>query len=173
MPRIVDIRGNVLRLAETGVIDGFVHGCNCMHAMGSGIAGEAARRYPEIPEADREQTVRGDETKLGSFSFVTVPSLEDPGLTFEVFNGYTQRAPSYDSSDVFAYDKLPELCQAISESVAECENYTLGIPRIGAGLAGGDWNRIRKIIEDTFEQHGPDDLTLVFIEWDGTMLPPR
>lgn len=41
------IRGNLLALARSGRFDVIVHGCNCRHAMGAGIAKQIKDSFPE------------------------------------------------------------------------------------------------------------------------------
>jgi O-acetyl-ADP-ribose deacetylase (regulator of RNase III) len=40
---------------------------------------------------------------------------------------------------------------------------TIGLPMIGAGLAGGDWNRIKKIIEEEL-----DAMDVWIVKYDGS-----
>lgn len=167
---ITEVKGNLISMAKNGEVDGLAHGCNCFHAMGSGIAGQLAREFPEIPEVDATTTEYGDLTKIGKFSSLTVQSTINSAedYIFDVYNCYTQKAPSYDGSDVFAYDEFPVLLQRLHEF---CEHivvsdlvdapYRLGFPQIGAGLAGGDWNRIRQMIVDEFETSSMVNAVLV------------
>ena len=46
------IRGNLLALARSGRFDVIVHGCNCRHAMGAGIAKQIKDSFPEAWAAD-------------------------------------------------------------------------------------------------------------------------
>ena len=64
-------KGNLLDAAVRGDVPIVMHGANCFHTFGSGIAGEAARRFPEIPEADRT-TGHGNPMKLGDYSLAKV-----------------------------------------------------------------------------------------------------
>jgi hypothetical protein len=41
--------------------------------------------------------------------------------------------------------------------------YTLVAPKIGAGLAGGDWKIIKEILEGVFFDY---DLTVYYLEYD-------
>lgn len=174
---IKEIKGNLIGLCETGKLYGMAHGCNCLHAMGSGIAGQLARRYPIVPLVDREDTVYGDTTKLGTYTtaVVAAENEEEGILLFDVFNLYTQAAPSYDGSDVFEYEKFAQACNTLrteleGELVNEDIIYKLGFPQIGAGLAGGDWPTIRDTIIAAFATSNIIDVYLV--EWDGSDLPP-
>lgn len=175
---IKEIKGNLIGLSETGFLHGMAHGCNCLHAMGSGIAGQLARRYPEVPQVDIDRTVRGDRSKLGTYTDVCVQSVVEYPVWFNVFNMYTQYAPSYDGSDVFEYEKFAEGCIVLRNELEldwqlddyDHETYKLGFPKIGAGLAGGDWPSIRDAIIAAFATSNLIDLYLV--EWDGSDLPP-
>ena len=87
---ISEVKGDVISMAETGIIDGLAHGCNCLHAMGSGIAGQLARRYPEVPLIDQQETAFRDFSKIGSFTVAECNSVVDEDKWFAVFNCYTQ-----------------------------------------------------------------------------------
>lgn len=168
---IKEIKGNIIHLGETGQLDGWVHGCNCYHAMGSGIAGQVARRYPAVPEADRVGSAYGDPYKIGTYTKAHCTSIVDPAITFTVFNAYTQIAPSYNGEDVFQYNGLhtvlTDFVGRLDLNRTEPTPYRLGIPKIGAGLAGGDWERIQHIIHNTL---GRSNIDVYIIEWDGTTL---
>lgn len=179
---IKEIKGNLIGLCETGVLDGMVHGCNCLHAMGSGIAGQLARRYPIVPEIDARNSKAGDFSKLGTFTDVCVESVAAPDVYFNVFNLYTQRAPTYSGEDVFDYDSFPQGLERIKADLlmygyGDLDGeyygdtpYKLGFPKIGAGLAGGDWTRIEAMIRAAFTHNL--DLEIYLVEWDGSDLPP-
>ena len=174
---IKEIKGNLIGLCETGELHGMAHGCNCMHAMGSGIAGQLARRYPAVPLTDIEKTVRGDRSKLGTYTDMCQQSAVNEYVFFNVFNMYTQYAPSYDGSDVFEYEKFAEACVVLRNElemdwqldVYDDQPYKLGFPQIGAGLAGGDWPSIRDSIIAAFATSNLIDVYLV--EFDGSDLP--
>lgn len=154
-------------MCEEGILQSMVHGCNCMHAMGSGIAGQLARRYPIVPAKDIDQSEYGDMSKIGTFSTAAVKSITNPDVYFCVFNAYTQKNPAYNGEDVFEYDAFPDILEEIKDILRESgqateENpYTIGFPQIGAGLAGGDWPRIKQMIVDAFESNPNFIVTLV------------
>lgn len=142
------IHGDLLDLAELGQFDVIVHGCNCFHAMRSGIARQIALRYPNVEQADYD-TERGDKGKLGSYSYATVKGKT--GADFIVVNAYTQYKWS-GSKDVFEYKAFDEflnrLCgmlYAIHERKEGVIN--AGFPEIGCGLAKGNKKKIYSSIE--------------------------
>lgn len=127
------VRGNLLDLFERGEFDTIVHGCNCFNSMGGGIAAQIAQRYPLAEEADKK-TVSGDISKLGHIHMVET----DYGW---VINGYTQYNPGAD----VCYDAIDQVFKRVAH-LAKREKLVVGYPAIGAGIAGGDWERISKII---------------------------
>jgi O-acetyl-ADP-ribose deacetylase (regulator of RNase III) len=152
------IKGDLIKLAEQGEFDIIVHGCNCFHAMGGGLAKQLADRYPIVEEADK-QTEFGDRNKLGTGRLVSVKS-KTSDIWFSVFNVYTQYYWSH-KKDVFEYDAFQKFLDYQTESIIRSEQLTkefnlsklrIGFPQIGAGLAGGDWNRISKMIEKFSEE---------------------
>ena len=80
------IKGDLIQLALNGEFDVIVHGCNCFHAMGAGIARAIAAEFPDALEADK-QTDLGSRSKLGTISSVQITR----GTTeFVLVNAYTQ-----------------------------------------------------------------------------------
>lgn len=142
------VHGDLIKLAERGEFDVIIHGCNCFHAMGGGIAKQLADRYPEVAEADR-RTEYGDPNKLGSSSHCMVNTGE---RQFIVENVYTQYSWS-NGKDVFDYYAFQKFLDDTVKYFEfgwmgfKDEKAKLGFPQIGAGLAGGDWERISKMIE--------------------------
>ena len=137
------IEGDLLKLAEDGVFDVIVHGCNCFCTMGAGIAAFIKERFPEAFEADLA-TENGSRKKLGTISNA---NIKRDGLNLTVVNAYTQFRPS--GGGVLAdYDAIRSTFERIADGYADKR---IGYPMIGAGLAGGDWTVIEKIIDEELE----------------------
>jgi O-acetyl-ADP-ribose deacetylase (regulator of RNase III) len=142
------IHGNLITLAEQGEFDIIIHGANCFHCMGGGIAKQLADKYPEVARADK-QTQYGDRNKLGTSTTCIVNTRE---RQFIVENVYTQYYWSQ-GKDVFEYDSFQKFLDETKKYFEfgwmgfNDEKAKLGFPQIGAGLAGGDWSRISKMIE--------------------------
>jgi O-acetyl-ADP-ribose deacetylase (regulator of RNase III) len=148
------IRGDLLRLALDGRFDVIAHGCNCMCQMGKGIAKSIRQEFPEAYAADR-QTTPGDRAKLGT---ITTAQIERGDAKIVVVNAYTQfdyRPPGPNVD----YDAIRAAMRQVKRHFA---GRRIGYPKIGAGLAGGDWQRIAPIID---EELADEDHTLV--EFDG------
>ncbi len=137
---VIEYKGNLLD-TDCNVI---IHCCNCFNRMGSGIAKAISDRWPEVRAAD-DQTVAGDKDKLGTFTFAEVDGRI-------VFNLYGQYRYGTDSRKV----EYPALKQGLSLIKEHLEDnggfafYKVGTYPLGCGLAGGDWEIVRPIIEEVF-----------------------
>ena len=134
----------------------FTHGCNCHAAMGSGIAPQIAAAFPQVEEQDRlfhNLMSRRNEgiNMLGESRPVSL------SRNVTVFNSYTQFYPGKD----FRPHALFKAFKAINTMIA---GHTLIIPRIGAGVAGGDWEEISKLIDKA-----TPDVKITVIDWDGSL----
>ncbi len=142
--------GNLIALALAGRFDVIGHGCNCMCSMGAGIAKSIRRQFPAAYQADLT-TKRGDRAKLGTCTHVTI---EHEQRSLIIVNAYTQ----FDwrgTGDRLDYDALR---RAMTWMATSFTGKRFGLPRIGAGLAGGDWPRIETILTEVFAK---EDLTIV------------
>lgn len=147
------ISGDLIQLGKAGVFDVIIQGCNCQNRMGKGIALQIKQEFPEAYQADRS-TTRGDRSKLGRYTYAVTAS----GLT--VVNAYTQYDywRKGDPPTVHVdYRAIDRAFQAIKRQWGG-EGKKFGIPKIGAGLAGGDWSVISAVIDNVMAD---EDITLV------------
>jgi O-acetyl-ADP-ribose deacetylase (regulator of RNase III) len=148
------VQGDLLHLAMEGAFDVIIHGCNCQCQMGKGIALTIKRQFPEAYAADLA-TEKGDRRKLGTFSAADV---ERDGQSFMIVNAYTQFHWRGDGVKA-DYDAI----RSVMRSIAACfPGRRIGYPKIGAGLAGGDWSIISGIIDEELA-----DLDHTYIEFAG------
>ena len=147
------VQGDLIEMALKGNFDVIVHGCNCFNTMGLGIARQIAVKCPEATIIDN-YTKRGDKGKLGHF---TAAEIERGKIKFIVVNAYTQYGCNINKVNV-DYDAIKSCFELIKERYS---GKRIGIPKIGAGLARGDFNIISKIIE---EEMVGEDITLVLFE---------
>ena len=157
------IKGNLIDLAFEGHFDIIIQGCNCQCRMKSGIAKEIARRIPKAEEIDNE-TVRGDRSKLGGYSSSITEWEDGFGDSFVTINGYTQFYWGTDSRKV-DYEAVRSVFRNVRNDYLSGYGASLKVayPKIGCGLAGGDWEIISKIIDEELE--GFDH---TYVEFDGT-----
>jgi O-acetyl-ADP-ribose deacetylase (regulator of RNase III) len=157
------IEGNLIVLAKQGHFDVITHGCNCFCTMGAGIAVDMrlnfdCDKFPmEAPE------YKGDMNKLGTIDYqVKNLILDKPikignlnllapdfgGFPLVVVNSYTQYRYGSNHPDGMRkpvdYDAITLCFKKINHIF---KGKSLGLPKIGCGLAGGDWNIVRQIIE--------------------------
>jgi O-acetyl-ADP-ribose deacetylase (regulator of RNase III) len=134
-------KGDLLKLAQEGRFDLIAHGCNCMCEMGAGIAKGIRAQFPVAFEAD-QVTAKGDRAKLGTCTFASCPTTS--GGRVIVVNAYTQY--DYRGAGVKVdYDAVRGCMKWIAQQHRDAR---IGLPEIGAGLAGGDWDRIAGIIDE-------------------------
>lgn len=150
MSKLKETRGDLIEMALAGEFDLIAHGCNCMCAMGAGIAKTIRKTFPSAYEADLK-TPKADRSKLGTCSYASV--LTEYGELI-VVNAYTQ----YDwrGSGVKADYEAIRKCMAWAKN--HYSGKKIGLPLIGAGLAGGNWEVIQRIIVK--ELHD-EDVTVV------------
>jgi O-acetyl-ADP-ribose deacetylase (regulator of RNase III) len=133
------VTGNLLDLAANGHFDVLIHGCNCQCTMGAGIAKQIKQRFPAAFEADL-RTSAGAQ-KLGTISFATVTAQSH---SFTIVNGYTQVHWRGNGVKV-DYEAVRSVMRRVK---SQFPGSRIGYPRLGAGLAGGDWQRIAHIIAE-------------------------
>lgn len=126
------VKGDLVEFAKKGTVDVLVHGCNCKHAMGSGIAKTIADAFPEMHKADL-CTTYGSPAKLGTFSKAEVEISEQ--VRFTGVNLYTQYTIGAD----FIPSILPYALIRLNEHFS---GRTLWFPMIGCGIGGGDWQEV-------------------------------
>lgn len=144
------INGDLIELAIAGEFDVIVHGCNCHHIMGAGIAAKIKQTFPQAYLADLA-TPKGSKEKLGTISCVTIPLIVSD-LT--IVNAYTQF--NYGRQGKFIDHQAIASCFRIIKK--EFTGKKIAYPRIGAGLGGGNWQAIADTIERELEE---EDHTLV------------
>lgn len=146
-----EVDGDLIDLALKGKFDVITHGCNCFCNMGAGIAVPMKNTFG----CDRfDMEYYHSIEKLGCIDYQTFVLGEkatwnlldadnkrgEPELT--VVNSYTQY--KYGRGVNIDYEALT-LCMRKINGVFKGKH--IGLPKIGAGLAGGNWYIIRDIIK--------------------------
>lgn len=113
------------------------HGCNIRGGYGSGVAGIMARLYPEarIAYFRKFQSVGWN---LGDVQFV---EIHPDRIIANMATQDTYGGPGVHVS----YDEIFD-CFVTLFDYAVSNSMDVAIPKIGSGLAGGDWGKIEKII---------------------------
>jgi O-acetyl-ADP-ribose deacetylase (regulator of RNase III) len=138
---IQEVNANLLEFPN---IEGFIHSCNCYHTMGSGIAAQIKKKYPELYEADTKSGQRGDARRLGTFSFA---KLSDGKVGYNLYSQH-----GFGRNGRFTlYDAMVNGLEKIEEDALERGLKSIGVPKnIGCVLGGGSWTIVRAILEDVF-----------------------
>lgn len=123
---------------ETGII---MHGCNCNPSLND--SGVAARLWAQYPQAlDGAKLFTNSHHMRGLGSFCVVRGVTN-GKSVKVINAFTQ----YYGGPNFL---LPAFEQIIKDLNTKFAGETIKLPRIGAGIGGGNWADI----EDVLLTHG-------------------
>jgi len=146
------IEGDLLEMDKQ--FDLIVHGCNCFQTMGSGIAKSIREKYPEAWEIDRDCKLTPKQ-RLGTIKYTTIQN--EPIIV----DAYTQFRYGSDKMNA-DYNAIRSCMKAIKK---EFSGQKIGLPQIGAGLAGGDWDIIENIIE---EELANEDVTVVIYKPNNT-----
>lgn len=150
---IKTIKGDLVKIArETNLFDVYIHGCNCQSIMGRGIAKQIAETFPDVYKIDRFSKLKANQ-KLGRFTSTTFRNMKYHRIHF--INAYTQL--TIGSGCQVDYVAIKDSLEAIRTMFGGCQQ-RFAMPKIGAGLGGGDWNRIKAIIEDVFKH---EDVTVI------------
>jgi O-acetyl-ADP-ribose deacetylase (regulator of RNase III) len=139
--RIVYHKGDVVNAALSGEYDIFMHGCNCMSIMGAGVALQVRSRIPALYKADQDYHIDHPE-RLGLCSSVIVNDVMMFNLYTQFATGRTTRHLNYGalvSSLTYAIDNY-SMENRLEGKVMIC------LPKIGCGLAGGDWEIVEEIL---------------------------
>jgi O-acetyl-ADP-ribose deacetylase (regulator of RNase III) len=149
-----EVHGDLITMALDGEFDIIIQGCNCFNTFGRGLAKDIKERLPKAYAADC-RTKKGDMNKLGNYSscVIDTESRDD----FMVLNCYTQYMYSNTEPQI-DYEALTLCLRKINH---EFSGHSIGVPLIGAGLAGGDWNIIKPIIERELKDM---DVTIVYFK---------
>ncbi len=141
------LKGDLIHFAKQGCFDLIIHGQNCKHGWKKGIAHTIGLHFPQAKKSDLE-TLYGDKKKLGSYSYANITL--DSGKNLIVVNAYTQF--NYGQGNHLNIKALESCFFKIKN---DFPNLHYAYPKIGAGLAGGNWNQINTVIESIFhdQQH--------------------
>ena len=138
-----EVEGDLIALAKEGKFDVITHGCNCMCTMGAGIAPQMAKAFGVDQYSLESSAHVGDMNKLGQIEWY----VEREGPIPFVVNSYTQYnyGRNHADGDATPFDYVAfTLCMRKMNHIFKGKH--IGMPKIGAGLAGGDWELIQQII---------------------------
>ena len=153
------MKGDLIKLAKEGKFDLIVHGCNCFCKMGAGIALGIKNEFPEAYDADLE-TYPGDKNKLGDYTSAEIDLLSCKFTIVNAYTQYTYKRNEGSKDTIMANKRYGAISQCMKKIKQDFSGKRIGMPMIGAGLAGGDWNTIKNIIEKELKD---EDVTIVVL----------
>lgn len=142
MIKIQTKTGNLMNVTEGHI----VHGCNAQGVMGSGVALAVKRKFPGAYE---------DYARI-YFESGLVVGRAYPSPVAEkliVWNAITQDQYG-NGRRLVSYDAIETCFNQVNEHVSRHASLLpaqIHIPLIGAARAGGNWEIIREIIEQTMD----------------------
>lgn len=147
MSNITEVVGDVVTAFQLKDINIIAHGCNCQGVMGSGVALAVRDRLSPMYNAymDRYHSVG---LVLGDFS----NTFDGVQWGFNLNTQYTFGNDGNRHVDYGAIRNSAKLLVRQVEKDIHRTHYdsigdlTIGIPKIGAGLGGGDWDTIIGLI---------------------------
>jgi O-acetyl-ADP-ribose deacetylase (regulator of RNase III) len=153
--KIIYKKGDLLKCEESVLI----HGCNAQGRMGSGIALGIKREFPEAFQAYQRAHLT-DGLKLGTVVWATSRGKLIGNAITQQFYGREpgKRYVSYDAvRQIMRYISLIRTTGGMDPKWGD----KVAMPKIGAGLAQGDWKTIAEIIEEDSTDFQP-----IVYEWD-------
>lgn len=129
------------------------HVCNDVGGWGKGFVTAISRRWREPEQAYRAwyRAREINDFKLGSVQMIAVAD----GLWVANVIGQHGIGPASDGSPPVRYEAIEVGLQALAE-LARTESARVHMPRIGCGLAGGEWSELEPIIGRTLLPAGID-----------------
>jgi O-acetyl-ADP-ribose deacetylase (regulator of RNase III) len=159
-----EVFGDLIELAKRGQFDVIGHGCNCFCAMSAGIAPQMAVAFGCNKFPMEDKSTSGDINKLGQVDW-TVLTIAVGNGDFDVLdhdlavvNIYSQYTPNV-ALKPLDYEALTLGLRKINHLF---KGKRVGLPLIGAGLAGGEWSRIKEIIQTELK-----DCEITIVKWSG------
>jgi len=155
-----EVIGDLIQMAHQGKFDVIAHGCNCFCTMGAGIAPQMAEAFGAHKFPLESKEYRGDINKLGQIDSQLCATRS--GAFIAVVNCYTQ----YGFGMNHANGTVQPLDYTALKMCFKKMNYifkgkTIGLPWIGCGLAGGDIEFVKTMIETIFT-----DCDVILVEYD-------
>jgi O-acetyl-ADP-ribose deacetylase (regulator of RNase III) len=141
---ITYVQGDLLGATQKVI----VHGCNNRGVMGSGVARQIRARWPNVYEV---YALKHKVFGLDLGDVIPVATLDGKIIV----NAVTQDGFGRDGQRYVDYAAIERCFEVINDRVDSWEVSEIAMPRIGAGLGGGDWSIIESIINRTAKSYTP------------------
>ncbi len=167
-----EIEGNLIEMGLNGDFDVITHGCNCFCKMGAGIAPLFAKNFFANQFDKESEEYIGDINKLGTIDFEYLTHTGDSlrisnpndlyvnDIHVIVVNSYTQYYyGSHPDNNGIPLD-YAALILCLKKINKIFGGKSIGLPLIGCGLAGGNWDIVKSIIQEELKDM---DVTIVIL----------
>ncbi|MCB1050052.1 MAG: macro domain-containing protein [Acidobacteria bacterium] len=144
---ITFVKGDATQPQATGP-RAIVHVCNDIGGWGRGFVLAISKRWKEPEAAYREWFKSKENFALGKVQWVQVEA------DLWVINMIGQRdIHPIDGVPPIRYDALATCLGKVAQEATQ-RGASIHMPRIGCGLAGGQWDQVEAIINKTLLAHG-------------------
>ncbi len=126
-----------------------VHVCNDMGGWGKGFVVAISKKWKEPENQYREWFKNSDGFKLGAVQFVQVAA----DLWVANLIGQHKIYKDNDGNPPIRYEAIAEGLSKVAEKAVDLDA-SVHMPRIGCGLAGGKWEQIEPLINNTLTNSG-------------------
>lgn len=120
-------------------VDALVNAVNCVGVMGKGIALQFKKTYPENFIAYKNACDKNEVQPGKMFIFKTNNKF--------IINFPTKRHWKDNSN----YNDIALGLKSLVNTINNLKIQSIAIPPLGCGLGGLDWNKVKNMIEHTFE----------------------
>lgn len=140
--KIEYVKGNLVDAPESII----AQGCNAQGVMGSGVAKAIREKWPAVFTCYK-RFVDSAPDPLGMICFTYVGTEETNKM---IANMITQRFYGRNGERYVNYDAVRKCMNLLNRRAGmySAPPHRVAMPKIGAGLGGGDWNIIETIIEE-------------------------
>ena len=145
---LIEIKGDITDTDCTVI----AHGVNCQGVMGSGVAKALYEKWPAVKERYLDVFTNVNAGVDGENLLGYMDDAEVEKGKF-VINCFTQQYYGYDGKKYLSYDALEEAMTTLHlccKSLYKVDE--IAIPKIGCGLAGGDWQIVKAILNKVFPE---------------------
>ena len=158
---ITEVKGDLIQMALNGDFDIIGHGCNMKKTMGAGIALQISNTFPEADVADKEFV----DPALGLVGYAETTQVGPSGDNMLVANMYTQLnlgryRTAITSNDTYQH-RLSAIAKCMLQVIQDHPEMKMGIPYIGAGIAGLKWQDVRSVLNKVV----PKEFDLTIVEY--------
>lgn len=129
------------------------HGVNCQGVMGAGVAKAIATKWPKVKECYMDYFLEFNAGLDGENFLGQIENTQTRPGDKVVVNCFTQQYYGPGDKLYLSYDALLKCMKHLKSLCAYYGVNEVAMPKIGCGLAGGDWNIVKAILESVFPQN--------------------